>query len=141
MLNTQTKSEELKGSGKRFHVRTLPTASVCTGQITLCSALPWNSALPISEARTERVLGMFWFLSDMRRFANPLLSALALCEHGLHTQRSTNLLLPRFYGVVLRRLSWVLSQMSQGFSCGVARAMNTVRTQPRMAFPAFLRCW
>lgn len=79
MFSTQTKSEELKGSGKRFHVHIQQTASVCPGQITLCSALPWNSALPISEARTQQVVGMFWFLSDMRHFANPLLSALALC--------------------------------------------------------------
>lgn len=38
MLSTQTKSEELKGSGKRFHVHTQSTASVCAGQITLFSS-------------------------------------------------------------------------------------------------------
>lgn len=89
MLSTQTKSEELKGSGKRFHVHTQQTASVCAGQTTLCSALPWNSAFPVSEARTEQVVGMFWSLSDMRRFANPLLSALALCGFAHVSMNST----------------------------------------------------
>lgn len=32
---------------------------------------------------------MFWFLSDMRRFANPLLSALALCGFAHVSVNST----------------------------------------------------
>lgn len=86
MLSTQTKSEELKGSGKRFHVHTQSTASVCAGQITL-----FSSAVELSAPyfRTEQVVGMFWFLSDMRRFANPLLSALALCGFAHVSVNST----------------------------------------------------